>query len=126
MLMPAPVTTRTFFAFQRESAISWSSSVDSGSTWLVGMLKAEGRPAVTRTAGSRNVRSAPNTGLGKDIDVSVTECIYSSIVGVANRTRWGVVAAAAMEGVGAVKRAMVALPRHLGRSQRETRRGPRV
>lgn len=39
VLIPAPVTTRTFFAFQRASAISCRSSLDSGNTWLVGILK---------------------------------------------------------------------------------------
>lgn len=38
VLIPAPVTITTFFAFHSESAISWSWSVDPACTCIVGML----------------------------------------------------------------------------------------
>lgn len=39
VLIPAPVTTTTFFALYSEAAISWSNAVDSGVTWIVGILE---------------------------------------------------------------------------------------
>lgn len=39
VLMPAPVTTTTFLDFDRQSAMSWSKSPDSGVTCAVGILR---------------------------------------------------------------------------------------
>lgn len=39
VLIPAPVTTTTFFALKSEFASSWSSVVDSGVMWTVGILE---------------------------------------------------------------------------------------
>lgn len=38
VLIPAPVTTTTFFAFHSESAISWRRADDPAWTWIVGIL----------------------------------------------------------------------------------------
>lgn len=38
VLMPAPVTTTTFFAFNKALAIAWSCSSEAGVTCVVGIL----------------------------------------------------------------------------------------
>jgi len=55
VLMPAPVITTIFRDFHTEFAISWRRDSEPGSTWVVGIVVADGRHGGDR--GSRRVES---------------------------------------------------------------------